>query len=332
LGHEINVAKTGASALASVEEKQPQLVIMDVQLPDISGFNVCQQIREKGHTFPILLSSASNSFGSWVDQLAQGFLFKPYTQAVLRSKVEALLESPPEPTAPEDNGLSWNWSGTFIHHLRNGIGCIGGLIDMFKVKRNDKAFQEQFIDLAQQAVATSIGLLEEFGQLNQPLELKPAPMQLDLWLKDLVQKNPLVRSSQIAVHWQMDVGSLAPLTADPAFLARALNAVLDNALEAMPKGGTLTITAHGDAKKRWNFVMIQDTGNGMDEYVLEHAFVPFFTMKKDKKGMGLSWAQKIVMAHGGNLEISSAVNNGTSVLFRIPTKIPARKTDRQEAP
>src|SRR5882762_6127773 len=99
--------------------------------------------------------------------------------------------------ASENKRLSWYWSGTFIHHLRNGIGCMAGLIDIYKLKRDDKTFQEQFIDMAQKTVDSSVGLLEEFSQLNQPLELKLEQMQLDAWLNKLVMKNPLVKSSQV---------------------------------------------------------------------------------------------------------------------------------------
>jgi signal transduction histidine kinase len=214
---------------------------------------------------------------------------------------------------------------TFIHHLRNSIGCVSGLLDMFRVKRDDKAFQEQFINLVQQAVNSSITFLDEFSQLRYPLELKREQLQLDLWLNNLVLQHPISRAPRLAVRWQIDTGSLAPVSADPAQLARALNAVLENAMEAMAQGGTVTFGAYGDVKKRWAYVMVQDTGLGMDDYVVEHAFIPFFTMKNNKRGIGLSWAQKIVKEHGGDIELSSAPNKGASVLIKIPTKPPSKK-------
>lgn len=325
LGHEVDAAKSGGAAITAVEEHKPQLVIMDVQLPDSSGFDVCRSLRERGFANPILLSSASDSYGPWVHQLAQGFLFKPYTEAVLRSKVKALLESPPEPVAPELHNLTWESSVTFVHHLRNSIGCVSGLLDMFRVKRDDKAFQDQFINLVQQAVNSSIVFLDEFSQLRYPLELKRDTLRPDLWLNNLVLQHAISRTPKITVRWQMDTGSLSPLSADPAQLTRAVTAVLDNVIEAIPQGGTLTIGAYGDVKKRWNYFMFQDTGIGMDDYVVEHAFVPFFTMKNNKRGIGLSWAQKIVKEHAGDIELSSTVGKGTSVLFKLPTKAPVRK-------
>src|SRR6185436_9168544 len=110
LGHEISAAKTGESAVGQVEDKKPQLVIMDVQLPDTSGFDVCRKLRDQGFANPILMSSASDAYGPWVHQLAQGFLFKPYTETVLRSKVKALLEPAAEPVMPEARSLSWDSS------------------------------------------------------------------------------------------------------------------------------------------------------------------------------------------------------------------------------
>ena len=215
--------------------------------------------------------------------------------------------------------LSWNSSGTLVHHLRNSVGCLAGLLDMFKIKRDDKVFQDQFIRLAQQAIDTSVKLLEEFSSLTQPLELKCKPLQLEAWLKGLVSKHSLSGSPAIEVRWRIDGATLAPISADPAYLARAITAILDNAIEAMPEGGTLTITAHGDGEKRMDSLVFQDTGVGMDDDVLEHAFVPFFTIQNNKTGLGLSWAQKIVLAHGGEIKISSALHKGTSVSIQVPT-------------
>ena len=325
LGHEVDAANSGSAAVSAIEKHTPQLVIMDVQLPDSSGFDVCRAMREKGYANPILMSSASDAYGPWVHQLAQGFLFKPYTEDVLRSKVKALLESPPEPVAPEPHNLSWDSSVTFVHHLRNSIGCVSGLLDMFRIKRDDKAFQDQFINLVQQAVNSSIVFLDEFSQLRYPLELKRETIRPDLWLNNIVLNHPISKDSRVVVRWQMDTGSLSPMSGDPAQLTRAINAVLENAVEAMPQGGTLTIGAYGDVKKRWNYFMFQDTGVGMDEYVVEHSFIPFFTMKNNKRGIGLSWAQKIVKEHAGDIELSSTLGKGTSVLIKLPTKAPVKK-------
>lgn len=215
--------------------------------------------------------------------------------------------------------LSWDSSVTLVHHLRNSVGCLAGLLDMFKLKRDDKVFQDQYLRLAQQAIDNSVTLLEEFASLSQSLELKCKSLRLESWLKGVVLNHPVSSSSAIKVRWQIDAASLAPLVADPAYLSRAINAILDNAIEAMPQGGTLTISAHGETEKRRDCLIFQDTGVGMDDDVLEHAFVPFFTIRNNKTGLGLSWAQKIVLAHGGEIEISSALHKGASVSIRMPT-------------
>lgn len=327
VGHAVSVAQTGQEAMKAVEGSKPDLVLLDVQLPDTSGFNVCSQLRSAGHSFPIILSSASDSYSPWIHQLAQGFLFKPYTQAVLQSKVQSLLGSSSD---IYDVKLlskldSWSSSINLIHHLRNSVGCISGLLDMLKVKKDDAAFRDKFMTLTQQAVDSSVVFVEEFAELTRPLDLKKEELELDAWLSKFVLGHPLTRARAIAVRWQIDTGSLVPVPVDMAQIERAVKEILDNALEAMPEGGTLTIGAYGDARRKWVYMMFQDTGEGMDSYVADRACTPFFTMKRNKRGIGLSWAQKIARAHGGELEISSNPGAGTCVLIKLPAKTSGKK-------
>jgi signal transduction histidine kinase len=318
LGHQISIAKTAKAALTSVEKEKPELVILDIQLPDDTGFHVCEKLREQGNSFPILLSSASNAFGPWVDQMAQGFLFNPYTETIIRAKVKALLEAPEKPVVLEPNDRLWNSSRTFVHHLRNSVGCIAGLLEMYKSRREDRTFQEQFFRLTQQAVESSTALLEEFSELNHPLELKCETVQLESLLKSIVKKHPISQSKTISISWQLDTGSLVPASADQAYLSKAINAILDNAQDAMPNGGTLTIGAYADAKRKWDYMSFQDNGVGMNEHSVQQAFVPFFTTKSNEHGTGLSWAQKILGVHGGSAELTSVPKQGTMVLMKIP--------------
>lgn len=238
------------------------------------------------------------------------------------------MKPSPKPEASEPQDPSWNSSAIFVHHLRNSVGCLSGLLDMLKIKKDDKNFHEQFINLASQAVDTGVALIEEFSKLNQALDLKCENLELGAWLNNLVLNHLISRSPKIKVIKQIDPGPLT-IFGDPVYLSRAVNAILDNAVEAMPEGGTLTIRAHGDAGRKFVSLSFQDTGIGMDEYTLEHAFVPFFSMKSNKSGLGLSWAQKIFVSHGGGLDISSATGKGASVSAKIPAKMVDKKVKKR---
>jgi two-component system sensor histidine kinase HydH len=97
-----------------------------------------------------------------------------------------------------------------------------------------------------------------------------------------------------------------------------LNLVL-NALQATPRGGHVVVRTAGD--KRRFVVAVADDGEGMSPETRDRAFTPFFTTREDGTGLGLPLVRRIVEEHGGSVEISSTLGEGTTVTLALP---PAR--------
>ncbi len=129
------------------------------------------------------------------------------------------------------------------------------------------------------------------------------------------------------------------INADPSQLEQALTHLAINSMEAMPKGGTLTITTQVEALSAeeiaaiqagmpenrrhhggFGAIIVSDTGCGMPEDVLAHAFEPFFTTKTVDKsvGLGLSTADRIISQHGGQIIINSQPDAGTTAKIYLP--------------
>jgi two-component system NtrC family sensor kinase len=105
-----------------------------------------------------------------------------------------------------------------------------------------------------------------------------------------------------------------------------LNLVL-NAIDAMPDGGTLTVSTRVEGERDYVVLEIADTGVGIPEHVLANIFDPFFTTKPTGKGtgLGLSVSLGIVRTHGGDIRVRSRTNEGTTFTVLLPTaKVPAR--------
>jgi two-component system NtrC family sensor kinase len=117
------------------------------------------------------------------------------------------------------------------------------------------------------------------------------------------------------------------LTADANQLQQALVALLVNAVEAMPKGGTLTVRAGGDPGVLR--VELTDTGTGIAPDVLAHIFEPFFSTKGDEKGvgLGLAVAYGIVRRHAGQIEVASQVGVGTTFRVVLPRHLTRSEID-----
>lgn len=107
-----------------------------------------------------------------------------------------------------------------------------------------------------------------------------------------------------------------PFKMDAKLIKRALVEVIKNALEAMPDGGTLTVSVEN--KNRELTISIKDTGSGIEEERLSKLFQPLFTTKPDVYGFGLTEARKIAKAHQGSLNAISQVGKGSTFTFQFP--------------
>ena len=97
-----------------------------------------------------------------------------------------------------------------------------------------------------------------------------------------------------------------------------MNIVL-NAMEAMPQGGTLTVTTYQQDNSVC--IKIADTGVGISETDIEHLFEPFFTRKTKGTGLGLANVKRVLEEHGGTVEIESILGVGTTVSIWLPLRI-----------
>jgi len=104
---------------------------------------------------------------------------------------------------------------------------------------------------------------------------------------------------------------------DEGLMRQALNNLFQNAVEAMPDGGTLTVDAHGGTNLT---VTVADTGTGVPKDTIKKIFLPFFTTKDKGVGLGLALVHKIVLSHGGRVEVESKQGKGTAFTVVIPAR------------
>jgi signal transduction histidine kinase len=145
---------------------------------------------------------------------------------------------------------------------------------------------------------------------------------------DLVQ--PRAGKSKIDAYAKFD-GDLPQIHADPQQLQQVLLNLSLNAVDAMPKGGTLTVAARQDSPNGLT-ITVADTGIGIEPEVLPRIFQPFFTSKKRRGlGLGLPICDRIVKAHGGTLQVESVPGKGTTFTLHLPIKGSAETSARGEA-
>jgi two-component system, NtrC family, sensor kinase len=150
------------------------------------------------------------------------------------------------------------------------------------------------------------------------------PINLNELVREtLVLLKPIFQQHQVQAMTAL-VESLPPLSGDGASLQRMLINLLNNAVDAMEEGGTVTITTHESGPSQTDrpgvIIEVTDTGSGIPPELLPRVFELFETTKAPGKGTGLGLAvcQEIVRRHGGTIEVNSQVGKGTCVRIFLP--------------
>jgi len=136
----------------------------------------------------------------------------------------------------------------------------------------------------------------------------------------------------IQVELTTQLGDISLIMGNPSELREVLTNIIFNAVDAMPKGGKLTITTQPQSED-WVEVRVADTGIGMTEEVKRRVFDPFFTSKGvTNSGLGMSVSYGIIKRHGGEILIESEPGKGTTFVIHLPTGYGEEEVVVKEAP
>ncbi|RPI57146.1 MAG: sensor histidine kinase [Acidobacteria bacterium] len=155
----------------------------------------------------------------------------------------------------------------------------------------------------------------EFSSFASRPTPHPAPTSLAELIPSVVEPYITGLAGRIAVDVEVPA-SLPTVVVDRVLLTRALTNMIENALHAMPGGGTLTIRAASAGKIIR--LTVADTGTGMDPEALRRIFEPYFSTKATGTGLGLTIAKRNVELNGGRIHVESSLGRGTKVTIELP--------------
>lgn len=204
------------------------------------------------------------------------------------------------------------------HEIRSPLSAIGGFArsivrEPHMVDRNARAAK-----IIVEEVVRLERILAELLDFTKPSESVLEPVDLSLLVANVVQKiRAAPESAEVEYHVRIEEG-LPLVEADPKHVTQIVQNLLMNALQAMPQGGSLTVTAH--AKPSAVEVSIEDTGEGIPEDRLEKVFDTFYTTKPTGTGLGLALCQKLAAQQGAEIKVRSTVGKGTTFIVSFPVK------------
>jgi len=209
----------------------------------------------------------------------------------------------------------------FIHKIGNHFQLINLLLG--SLRRVGRGLAE--VDQLQQSVDRTVEFTRSFANYSQGLSCW-ADIELDEVVSGTI-KSYIASFAEKNVAFNNHLkGTLTGIvvSGDPYFLDLAFGSIFQNALDATGSGGAVNISANirsiqssGPTSVE---IVVWDTGSGMDRDTLTHATVPFFTSRRERDGLGLSLATRIIELQGGTLRVSSEELRGTEIAIVLPIR------------
>ena len=175
---------------------------------------------------------------------------------------------------------------------------------------------EKYLAVAKGEITRLDYIVTQFLQAIRPAPLHLAPASLNDVVRETSELlRPEIENRGLAIK-QKFARRLPETPLDPAQIKQALVNLIKNAIQAMTKGGVLTLQTIEGSDGVW--LSVADTGGGIPPEQLKRIFEPFYTTKKKGTGLGLMIVQRIVREHGGRIELESRVGQGTRFRIWLP--------------
>ena len=339
-GLEILTARSGTEALELILLHDFALAFIDVQMPEMSGFELAELMRgsERSRHVPIIFVTA----GGWephrifkgYESGAVDFLFKPIEAHILQHKADVFFELYRQRQllaaqiaereqlireVQETLRLNEMFAAALGHDLRNPLSAIMTGAALLISRGDDKtmAIGNRILSSGSRMARMIEQLLDlSRARLGGGITVTPADMRL----KDVAEKVVAEhQASSPGRELRLETTGLLEGAWDEPRLAQVLSNLIGNALKFTPRGGCIAVAAERcDIGVR---IVVTDSGHGIPAEQLPHIFGRFWQARRTDKrglGLGLAIARGIVEAHGGEISVESTEGQGSSFAFTLP--------------
>jgi PAS domain S-box-containing protein len=201
------------------------------------------------------------------------------------------------------------------HDLRNPLQGITGALYLLKQESLTAEERNEMLQVIEKSVHYSDAIVKDLLDYSAEIQLKPAETTPKSIIRDAIEAVKVPRNVTI-----LDLLEDQPtVRVDPGMMRRVFVNLIGNAIDAMPQGGTLTVSskrADGNVE-----IALTDTGPGISEKFMENLWKPLQTTKAKGMGLGLAICKRIVDAHGGNISVKSEVGRGTTFTIQLPLRL-----------
>jgi signal transduction histidine kinase len=341
-GFSVSESSGGNDCIQQLHSVRPDLIILDVIMPGIDGFEVCRHIRsdpDLNHT-PVLMVTGlddQDSIERAFEVGATDFLVKPVTWTLLAYRVRfmlrlSLIEQNTRDAlhlAEAANRAKSSFLANMSHELRTPLNAIIGFSDFMRRKPLTPPAHQEYAD---HIYKSGTHLLEIVTDVLDLSRVDAGKMELS---EDVVEIEPVVRASLLlvseravnhAIKLCVSISDSIPrLKADQVRLKQILINLLSNAVKFTPRNGEVHVSVNHNPKGDVDFV-VRDTGIGMAPDDIPRIQQPFvqlddvLTKRYEGAGLGIPLALAMTKLHGGSLVFESQLGIGTTVTLTLPAE------------
>ena len=337
-GYEMEEAADGKQGLDRAMETAPDLILCDINMPGMNGFETLEELRKHKSTshIPFIFMTGENPriyLRKGMNLGADDFIMKPIDMGDLIKAVQIRLQEVDrnkDETQKAVDDLSKSITRALPHELRTPMTGILGLAELLKVQA-DEMSPSDVKDLAELLFTSAVRMnrtLEKFWINTQCLLLpndnaklsssrQTGTKNVDLIIRRVAEE--LALSHKRSADLTLDLTPLSVAISERYF-EQVVSQLIENAFNFSTDGTSVSISTA--IKNTLGLILVKDHGRGMSEDQIQkiHAFMQFDRERYEQQGLGLGLmiAKRLLKIHDGTLEITSGLGQGTTLTITLP--------------
>ncbi|MFH1379424.1 MAG: hybrid sensor histidine kinase/response regulator [bacterium] len=340
---DVITASNGREAVDSAVQQHPDLVILDVMMPEMDGFTACKEIKAKTAPvfIPIIMLTALNHVTEKVKGLKSGaddFLSKPFEHQELIARVDAFLRIKALHDKLDSSyqelkkleALKDNLTELIVHDLKTPVSAIMASLGLMKDKADniDLDKLKNHLPKIKKNCLIQLDLISDILEINRlennKIQLEKRKINLHQMLEDcFVQVETFAKQKDIKLT-HVIADDIPSFSGDAYYIHRVMVNLVNNSLKYTERGGKVDIKISYNEKNKEFIFCIQDSGLGITPENIAKIFDRFYQVDSHAHnsrrgvGLGLAFCRIAVEAHGGKIWAESEEGIGSRFYFSIP--------------